>query len=100
MLGRIIVFMLLATASDAGAASDYPIAGLNPDRRPDGAPVIRENARSPAYEERFFRGVTGTRPASLSWFADQGAWYTPFDRPGMTGPYDLRNWHAGKGKNR
>lgn len=25
---------------------------------------------------------------------DQGAWYTPFSRPGMTGPYDIRGWHA------
>lgn len=97
---RMIVSTLLLAAADARAAGDYPVAGLNPDRRPENAPVIRENTRSPASEERFFRGISGPRPASLSWFADQGAWYTPFDRPGMTAPYDLRNWHSSKGRSR
>jgi hypothetical protein len=51
-------------------------------------------------EEKFFFGVSKPRPASLSWFADQGGWYTPFNRPGATGPYDIRGWHTKKEKSR
>ncbi len=40
-------------------------------------------------------------PASLVRMkGSQGEWYTPFSRPGMPGPYDLRGWHRpadGKG---
>lgn len=102
MLGRTMILALLATALAAGfearAAGDYPVAGVNPERRPDGAPVISQTARPS--EDRFFFGVSKPRPASLSWFSDQGGWYTPFDRPGMTGPYDIRAWHTRKGKTR
>jgi hypothetical protein len=38
-------------------------------------------------------GVDKPVPASLAWLKDQGAWYTPFNHPGMPGPYDLRGWH-------
>ena len=103
MLGRAVVFAFfafafLAIASGANAASMYPVAGTQPDRRPDNAPVIRDSARPS--EEKFFFGVVKPRPASLSWFADQGGWYTPFNRPGATGPYDIRGWHTKKEKSR
>ena len=76
----------------------YPIAGLTPDQRPAGAPVIRKLIKPPGWEQRFTRGIEGPLPASLRWMADQGAWFTPFDRPGATSPYDLRGWHRGKAK--
>jgi len=38
-------------------------------------------------------GVDKPVPASLAWLKDQGAWYTPFNHPGMPGSYDLRGWH-------
>ncbi len=38
-------------------------------------------------------GVERPYPYSLKFLEDQGAWYTPFNRPGMTGRYDIRHWH-------
>lgn len=45
-------------------------------------------------------GVDKPTPASLAWLKDQGAWYTPFNHPGMAGPYDLRGWHGKDDKDR
>jgi hypothetical protein len=39
-------------------------------------------------------GVSSPIPESLKFLNDQGAWFNPFTRPGMTGPYDLRGWHT------
>lgn len=102
MLGRLVVAVSLSMmiATGAAIASDYPVAGTAPDRRPENAPVVQKDVRAPTWEDRFFRGVAKPRPASLSWFADQGSWYTPFDSPGMTGPYDIRNWHVTRGQKR
>ena len=88
--------LLCATAT--ACAAEYPIAGLVPDRRPESAPTIVNFVQPSGWERRFFHGVGDPRPQSLSWSADQGGWYTPFDRPGMRGPYDIRNWHGSKGK--
>jgi hypothetical protein len=74
-------------------ASAYPIAGLTPSERPAGAPKITTFVRPKDWREDFFQGVTKPYPPSLVWEKDQGAWHTPFNHPGMTGPYDLRNWH-------
>ncbi|MCC6776595.1 MAG: hypothetical protein IT537_08165 [Hyphomicrobiales bacterium] len=82
----------------AQGAERYPVAGVTPDQRPGGAPVIRELVKPAGWEQRFTRGIEGPLPAGLRWIADQGAWFTPFDRPGAPGPYDLRGWHRGKGK--
>lgn len=86
-----------ATAGPAIAQGGYPLAGLAPDRRPEGAPVLREIARDRQWQEKFHFGVSRPFPPGLG-AADQGAWYSPFGRPGMTGPYDLRDWHRNKGK--
>ena len=72
----------------------YPIAGLNPAERPAGAPTIKEPARGADWEAVFFKGVAKPLPASLSWSRDQGSWYTPFNRPGMPGRFDIRGWHT------
>jgi hypothetical protein len=37
--------------------------------------------------------VSQPYPASLRFLEDQGNWYTPFNRPGMLPPYDIRGWH-------
>ncbi|MBL8490772.1 MAG: hypothetical protein JNM82_08340 [Rhodocyclaceae bacterium] len=44
--------------------------------------------------ERGMKGVEGPVPASVeAMVRDQGEWYSPFSRAGMSGPYDLRGWH-------
>lgn len=96
--GLLVVAGCIAACAPALAAESFPIAGLAPDRRPEGAPVIREFVRPKNWEQQFFYGVSKPHPASLRWAADQGAWFTPFNHPGMTPPYDLRGWHRAKGK--
>jgi len=76
------------------AAAEYPMAGLKPDQRPEGAPVIAEVAKDAAWFERALRGVEKPYPESLKFLENQGNWYTPFNHPGMPGRYDIRKWHV------
>lgn len=89
-----------ALASAAGAADEaapYPVAGLTPWQRPAGAPVIQVHSLSTEAAEQALQGVSKPVPASVTAFMkDQGAWFNPFTRPGMTGPYDIRGWHKPK----
>ncbi|MCP8940221.1 hypothetical protein NK718_16975 [Alsobacter sp. SYSU M60028] len=66
---------------------------MNPDRRPEGAPTIKSVQHDAAWRARFYKGVAQPYPPGLG-EADQGDWFTPFNRPGATPPYDLRGWHA------
>lgn len=91
-----IVLLCLLGAS-AQAQSPYPIAGVTPDARPQGAPTITEVVRDKAWRQRYLSGVVEPY-TNIPGLTDQGAWYTPFNRPGMPPPYDLRGWHASKGK--
>lgn len=45
-----------------------------------------------ARKARALHGIDGPTK-NLEFLDDQGSWYTPFDHPGMPGPYDLRGWH-------
>lgn len=84
----------LSSPSAILAASDNLfIAGLNPDRRPANAPVISDVFKDQAWYTKALVGVTQPYPPSLRFLDDQGNWYTPFNRPGMTGRYDIRGWH-------
>lgn len=76
------------------ASPAYPIAGLRPDQRPQGAPTIAEVKKSSGWYRRALNGITEPVPSSLRFLEDQGNWYTPFDRPGMLGRYDIRGWHG------
>jgi hypothetical protein len=88
---------LLFTADTSLAAeSSYPVAGTQPDSRPQGAPVMAPLEKNTAWYEHAVTGVESPYPASLQFLEVQGRWYTPFTHPGMTGPYDIRHWHAGK----
>lgn len=69
------------------------VSGVQPDRRPADAPVVTGMAKDARWYRQALTGVDEPYPASLRFLEDQGAWYTPFTRPGMTGPYDLRGWH-------
>lgn len=81
-------------AQNALAANDTPaIAGLAPYERPAAAP--RLTSAPPVDRQHALWGVTAPVPQSIEKFLkDQGGWFNPFLRPGMTGPYDLRGWHA------
>ena len=85
-----IVTGFIWTTCEAGEAF---IAGVQPDRRPENAPVISSVERDAAWFQRALTGVSRPYPASLRFLDDQGNWYTPFNHPGMTGPYDIRGWH-------
>lgn len=70
------------------------IAGEHPDRRPADAPVVVEFNKNPLWLKRAFFGIEPPAPTSvMTMLNSQGAWFTPFTRAGMTGPYDMRGWH-------
>lgn len=67
------------------------IAGLEPDQRPAGAPSVTTTTS----DANALHGVIKPVPENVEKFMkDQGNWYTPFTRPGMPGPYDIRGWHS------
>jgi len=91
----VVALSALCLWSFAVAAGEYPIAGTTPDHRPEGAPVIHEVVKDEAWYDHALRGVEQPYPPSvLRFLEDQGDWYTPFTRPGMTGRYDIRGWHG------
>lgn len=69
---------------------EFFIAGTAPNQRPQNAPVIDEFTRPDGWYDRALKGITPPYPHSLRFLEDQGAWYTPFNQPGMTGRYDMR----------
>jgi len=79
---------------DVALGDEYPIAGLDPSVRPAGAPVITFYPKDAGWYRYALTGVIPPYPSSLRFLEFQGAWHTPFVRPGMTGPYDIRNWHG------
>lgn len=81
-------------ALPAAAEEPYAVAGLALQARPEGAPVIASFEHTLAWRTRALKGIAEPHPPNLNFLDDQGAWYTPFSRPGMAGPYDLRGWHA------
>lgn len=76
------------------ALSDPFVAGLQPDRRPAGAPRITTFQVSPEQKAARLKGVSAPLPGNVEVIATQGAWFSPLFHPGMTGPYDLRQWHG------
>lgn len=84
---------LLSTTLLVSTISAYPVAGVTPDQRPEGAPVIKEFVKDADWYGNALKGVISPYPASLHFLENQGGWYTPFNHPGMTGPYDIRGWH-------
>ena len=111
MFGRTLGFAhwaivpLVALATAASAQTPAYIAGVQPDSRPAAAPRIERFEKPAGWLGRATRGVEKPHPDSLKFLDDQGAWYTPFTRPGMTGPYDIRHlapvpkgrsWQAGR----
>jgi hypothetical protein len=89
-----LLFGLLMAAVNALADTPALIAGLVPDQRPDGAPVITVFEQTPAWRAQALRGIAPP-PTGLEFLGYQGAWYTPFIYPNLTGPYDIRGLHSG-----
>lgn len=83
-----------AVLTSPALADDVFIAGVEPSQRPESAPVITELAKDAAWYALALTGISQPYPASLRFLEDQGAWYNPFTHSGMTGPYDIRNWHG------
>jgi hypothetical protein len=70
------------------------IAGLEPYQRPAGAPMITTVEHDHDWYVRALHGISRPYPASFRFLENQGNWSTPFNHPGATGRYDLRNWHG------
>ena len=90
---RLAVLTTLLGTSSLALAAEVPIAGVKPYERPAGAPVLTTYNKTGAWYGQALTGVTQPYPSSLHFLENQGPWYTPFTRPGMTGPYDIRGWH-------
>jgi hypothetical protein len=90
----VLIFALPGIAPAAEPPGASFVAGLAPHQRPKGAPTIREFASDPSWRAQALTGIAEPVPPSLGFLSNQGAWYTPFNRPGMPGYYDLRQWYG------
>lgn len=84
-LGQFLLFT-------AAAAQTVDVAGLRSDQRPVGAPVIERFEQSDAWRAKALTGI-GEPQTGVGFLKDQGAWYTPFNRPNLPGRYDIRRMH-------
>jgi hypothetical protein len=94
MFGSALICCGISVAAVAGDEDGF-VAGAKPHERPADAPVLVDTGEKKP-KEWYDNAVTGVEPPfpySFKFLDDQGNWYTPFNRPGMTGPYDIRNWH-------
>lgn len=91
-LKQVLVFGLLAW-STASSADEGFVAGLKPYQRPEGAPAITVFQPDEHRQAMAVRGVAEPRNG-VDFLKDQGAWYTPFNRPNLLGRYDIRGMHA------
>jgi hypothetical protein len=93
-LPKLVTLAALLVAAPVHLLADEFIAGTEPSLRPVGAPVLTTFSKNAAWYSNALHGIEAPPyPFSLRFLEDQGAWYTPFNRPGLTGPYDIRNWH-------
>ena len=93
-VGSQVAFGGLLHAQETSTGGAKFVAGVVPNARPAGAPVIAKMPKDAAWYQSALTGVVPPYPASLRFLEDQGAWYNPFLLPGATGPYDIRNWHV------
>jgi hypothetical protein len=93
-LSVVVSLAAMLVMATANVLADEFVAGTEPSLRPVGAPVLVSFTRDAAWYRTALSGIEAPPyPFSLRFLEDQGAWYTPFNRPGLTGPYDIRNWH-------
>jgi hypothetical protein len=91
---RLAIGLSLATIAAWATAEPLYIAGTAPDARPPLAPINNEFVKGGDWYCRAMRGIERPFTASLGFLEDQEGWYTPFIVAGMTGRYDIRNWHV------
>ena len=97
-VAKIVAVGLFVTLAMPANAAEVFVAGVHPDRRPEGAPRLEWRIHPRPWFEKALTGVVPPYAPSL-WFLDaQGDWYTPFAVAGMTGRYDIRGWHAAEAK--
>jgi len=89
----VLIAVLSLPCIIARADEDY-VAGIAPDARPAHAPMQTQYGKSKEWYCRALTGIAQPYPNSLRFLDDQGGWYSPFIVAGMTGPYDIRNWHG------
>lgn len=82
-------------AAPADPLAGVFIAGTAPHQRPENAPVVKEMNKDKAWYDKAVTGVSRPFPWNLKFLENQENWFTPFNRPGMTGKYDIRGWHKG-----
>ncbi len=92
MFKYLFLFSAALFALGAVSAESAYIAGLQPSVRPENAPVIARFEPGAAWRSQALRGIREPR-VGLGFLADQGAWYTPFNRPNLPGHYDIRGLH-------
>jgi len=86
--------ILVATFVHSPAHAEAFVAGVQPDRRPPHAPQQTEPLPEQKRSEQALTGISKPIPGNIEKIVrDQGGWYTPFNRPGMTSRYDIRGWH-------
>lgn len=85
-----------ADEAPATVASAAPfISGTHPDRRPEGAPVIKTDPEViPQELKQRLHGIPQPIPGNVEEIAHTGQWFVPLRHPGMMPPYDIRHWHS------
>lgn len=92
------VLALACAMLPLSALAEKPaVAGLNPAQRAVGAPMLDSFEQNEAWRANALQGIHEPQ-TGLDFLKDQGAWYTPFNRPGLTGRYDIRGLHDSDGK--
>ena len=93
---RLLAAVAMLTTIAPVQAEEIFISGIRPDERPAGAPRVVDEPHQRAWYVSALTGLAAPYPRSLYFLDVQGNWYTPFNLPGMPGPYDIRGWHKAK----
>ena len=89
MKTTITMLLGLAGVGMACAQTAQYVAGFDAARRPPDALAIVLFEQTPPWLAQALKGIAEPR-TGLGFMKDQGAWYTPFNRPCSSGPYDIR----------
>lgn len=82
---------LAPPAIAAETVAPYPVAGLTPHERPQGAPSLRDDGHAKPVARPHW--IPSPPPPGLGFIEKPGAWYSPFFHPGVPAPYDVHGSH-------